>query len=92
MIRYLIEWMTYDVSEKYKELKVPALILIISTRGFLLCWLKNMFSSFCYYQLRLGLNEPACRQAGKVQQKNITSTSACLPAGKFFNRLPPLLT
>ena len=28
MIRYLIEWMTYDVSEKYKELKVPALILI----------------------------------------------------------------
>ena len=28
MIRYLIEWMTYDVSEKYKELKVPTLILI----------------------------------------------------------------
>jgi pimeloyl-ACP methyl ester carboxylesterase len=28
MIRYLIEWMTYDVSEKYAALKVPALILI----------------------------------------------------------------
>jgi len=28
MIRYLIEWMTYDVSEKYKQLKVPTLILI----------------------------------------------------------------
>ncbi len=27
MIRYLIEWMTYDVSQKYKELKIPTLIL-----------------------------------------------------------------
>ncbi|MEO6668857.1 MAG: alpha/beta hydrolase [Ferruginibacter sp.] len=28
MIRYLIEWMAYDASEKYKQLKVPTLILI----------------------------------------------------------------
>ncbi len=28
MIRYLIEWMSYDVNEKYAALKVPTLILI----------------------------------------------------------------
>lgn len=28
MIRYLIEWMAYDVSEKYAALKVPTLILV----------------------------------------------------------------
>jgi len=28
MIRYLIEWMAYDPSEKYKEITVPTLVLI----------------------------------------------------------------
>jgi len=28
MIRYLIEWISYDISEKYQQLKVPTLILI----------------------------------------------------------------
>lgn len=28
MIRYLIEWMAYDVAPQYKELKVPTLVLI----------------------------------------------------------------
>ncbi|MEO6611703.1 MAG: alpha/beta hydrolase [Chitinophagaceae bacterium] len=28
MIRYLIEWMSYNISEKYQQLKVPTLILI----------------------------------------------------------------
>jgi pimeloyl-ACP methyl ester carboxylesterase len=28
MVRYLIEWMAYDVNEKYNEIKAPVLILI----------------------------------------------------------------
>ena len=36
MIRYLIEWMAYDVSEKYAALKVPVLILIPDFKGLLL--------------------------------------------------------
>lgn len=40
-----------------------------------LCWLKNIFSPFYYYHMQFELNEPASQQAGKSQQKNITSTS-----------------
>ncbi len=33
MIRYLIEWMAYDPSERYKEITVPTLILIPDFHG-----------------------------------------------------------
>ena len=35
MIRYLIEWMAYDASEKYQGLKIPALILMPDFAGVL---------------------------------------------------------
>ncbi len=28
MVRYLIEWMAYDVNDKFKEIRVPVLVLI----------------------------------------------------------------
>ena len=36
MIRYLIEWMAYDVAGKYKTLKVPTLVLVPDFNGILL--------------------------------------------------------
>jgi pimeloyl-ACP methyl ester carboxylesterase len=35
MIRYMIEWGTYDANETYKEIKVPALVLIPDFKGIL---------------------------------------------------------
>jgi pimeloyl-ACP methyl ester carboxylesterase len=35
MIRYMIEWGTYDANEKYKDIKVPALVLIPDFKGIL---------------------------------------------------------
>ncbi|MFN0157633.1 MAG: alpha/beta fold hydrolase [Bacteroidota bacterium] len=35
MVRYLIEWMAYDVALQYKELKTPTLVLIPDFKGIL---------------------------------------------------------
>lgn len=35
MVHYLIEWMAYDVTDKYKSIKVPVLILIPDFKGLL---------------------------------------------------------
>lgn len=36
MIRYLIEWGAYDANEKYKQIKVPMLILVPDFKGILM--------------------------------------------------------
>lgn len=45
MIRYMVEWGAYDADEKYKDIKVPTLILIPDFKGILDCDPKDTISS-----------------------------------------------
>jgi len=50
MIRYLIEWMAYDVTGKYNALKVPTLVLMPDFNGILLSTDSKVYLKYFHQQ------------------------------------------